>query len=112
MRSFQKCALAFWIPLAICLLLSAGVVRLIGVRAIQIECAEVESQLADRANAFRQALWLRLHQLETLDMLLRLHDGLPIHFTDGVEKFEDLKAEIKKAKKYIVIIYKFYYNIL
>ncbi|HJA79383.1 MAG TPA: sensor domain-containing diguanylate cyclase [Candidatus Desulfovibrio intestinavium] len=92
MRSFQKCALAFWIPLAICLLLSAGVVRLIGVRAIQIERAEVECQLADRANAFRQALWLRLHQLETLDMLLRLHDGLPIHFTDGVENMKRLSA--------------------
>lgn len=93
MRLPQKSALAFWVPLLICLLLSVVVVRLFGIRAVQIERAEVENLLADKANAFRQALWLRLYHLETLNMLLRLHNGLPIHFADAAQGMRRLSSK-------------------
>lgn len=88
MRLSRNCALVFWLPLLICLLLSVVVVRLFGIRAVQIERAEVENLLVDKANAFRQALWLRLHQLETLNVLLRLHNGLPLHFAEAAQSMK------------------------
>lgn len=88
----RKTALAFWMSLLVCLLLSLAVTRGVGMRAVQIERAEVERQLADRAGAFRRALWLRLYQLETLDMLLRLHDGEPIHFAAAAQYMKRISS--------------------
>lgn len=91
-NSSRKPSLVFWASLLACLLLSAVVTRGVGMRAVQIERAEMERQLVDRANAFRQALWLRLYQLETLDILLRLHDGKPIHFAGAAKSMERISA--------------------
>lgn len=88
----RKPAFVFWASLLACLLLSAVVTRGVGMRAMQIERAEVERQLADRANAFRQALSLRLYQLDTLDILLRLHDGVPVHFAEAAKSMERVSA--------------------
>lgn len=92
MSPSRKPAFVFWASLLACLLLSAVVTRGVGMRAMQIERAEVERQLVDRANAFRQALSLRLYQLDTLDILLRLHDGVPVHFAEAAKSMERVSA--------------------
>lgn len=76
-------ALPFWGTLLVCLLLSAVAVQSLGVRAGRTERIETESQLADRAHAFNQAVWMRLYKLETLAMTLQLHNGTPAHFFEA-----------------------------
>ena len=76
-------SLPFWGTLLVCLLLSAVATQSLGYRVSRVERIEAESQLADRANAFNQAVWLRLYKLETLAMTLQLHNGKPIHFFEA-----------------------------
>ncbi|WP_297229016.1 diguanylate cyclase [uncultured Desulfovibrio sp.] len=79
----RKYTLSFWGTLLVCLLLSAVATQSLGYRANRVERIEAESQLADRANAFKQAIWLRLYKLETLAMTLQLHNGKPAHFFEA-----------------------------
>lgn len=79
----RRYALPFWGTLLVCLLLSAVATQSLGYRASRVERIETESQLADRANAFNQAVWLRLYKLETLAMTLQLHKGKPAHFFEA-----------------------------
>lgn len=79
----RRYALPFWGTLLVCLLLSAVATQSLGYRASRVERIEAESQLADRANAFNQAVWLRLYKLETLAMTLQLHNGKPVHFFEA-----------------------------
>lgn len=83
MYSSRRYSLSFWMTLLVCLLLSAVVTQSLGYRASRVERIEAESQLADRANAFKQAVWLRLYKLETLAMTLQLHNGKPAHFFEA-----------------------------
>lgn len=83
MYSSRKHTLSFWAALLVCLLLSAVATQSLGYRANRVERMEVESQLADRVNAFKQAIWLRLYKLETLAMTLQLHNGKPAHFFEA-----------------------------
>ena len=76
-------SLPFWGTLLVCLLLSAVATQSLGYRVSRVERIEAESQLADRANAVNQAVWLRLYKLETLAMTLQLHNGKPIHFFEA-----------------------------
>lgn len=79
----RKYTLSFWVTLLVCLLLSAVATQSLGYRANRVERIEAESQLADRANAFKQAIWLRLYKLETMAMTLQLHNGKPAHFFEA-----------------------------
>lgn len=83
MYSSRKYSLSFWTTLVVCLLLSAVATQTLGYRANRVERIETASQLADRANAFKQAIWLRLYKLETLAMTLQLHNGKPAHFFEA-----------------------------
>lgn len=83
MYSSRKYSLSFWAALLVCLLLSAVATLTLGYRANRVERIEAASQLADRANAFKQAIWLRLYKMETLAMTLQLHNGKPAHFFEA-----------------------------
>ena len=83
MCASRRYSLPFWGTLLVCLLLSAVATQSLGYRASRVERIKAESQLADRANAFNQAVWLRLYKLETLAMTLQLHNGKPAHFFEA-----------------------------
>lgn len=68
-----------------------------------------EEGIQDRESWFRDPLCrdyedLVLYNLTTSGAVLTVDNTVDI-FTDGVEKFEDLKAEMRKAEKYIHIQY-------